>query len=140
MNTSTPAEYLGRLQAAINAHDLDALEGCFASDYRNETPVHPARSFVGAAQVRQNWQQIFGGVPDIKADLVRTAAHDATVWAEWEFTGTRRDGARHVMRGVTVTGVEDGRAQWARFYMEPVDDDRIAIADHLERTMGADRA
>jgi SnoaL-like domain len=36
-----------RLQDATNAHDIDAMVACFAPDYRNETPVHPARSFTG---------------------------------------------------------------------------------------------
>jgi len=30
--------YMKKLHAAINAHDLDAIEACFATDYRNETP------------------------------------------------------------------------------------------------------
>lgn len=33
----------------------------------------------------------------------------------------RRDGSLHCMRGVIIFGVQDGLAQWARFYLEPVD-------------------
>ena len=77
---------MDRLCAATNAHDLDGIVGCFAEDYRNETPVHPARGFVGREQVRRNWQQIFAFVPDVdgtraglrggrRHDLDRVGAH-----------------------------------------------------------------
>jgi hypothetical protein len=36
-------------------------------------------------------------------------------------SGTRRDGAEHLMRGVVIFSVRDGRADRARFYLEPVD-------------------
>ena len=127
--------YLQKLNAAIDSHDLDAIEACFATDYRNETPVHPARGFVGADQVRANWSMILEGVPDLKATLVRAAADGSDVWAEWEFAGTRRDGAAQVLRGVTVFGVDDGVAHWARFYMEPVDADATPVDAHIAKTM-----
>lgn len=109
-----------RLVAATNAHDLDALEACFAPDYVNETPAHPARGFSGREQVRRNWEQIFRGVPDIKCTARWVADHD-TVWSEMAMNGTRLDGAAHQMAGVVIFGVRDGVAAWARFYLEPVD-------------------
>ena len=60
-----------RLRDATNLHDLDALVGCFALDFENETPAHPARSFRGRDQVRKNWAQIFAGVPDIETVPLR---------------------------------------------------------------------
>jgi len=110
-----------RLCQAVGEHDLEALVGCFDPDYRNETPVHPARGFVGPAQVRANWTQIFGGVPDISAELIRTAVNGDELWSEWEMQGTRRDGSKHLMRGVVIFGIRGDRAEWARFYLEPVD-------------------
>src|SRR3954447_15185299 len=64
---------LQRLRTAMNDHDLDAVTSCFASGYRNETPLHPTQNFVGAAQVRQNWSRILGSVPDLTATLIRWA-------------------------------------------------------------------
>jgi ketosteroid isomerase-like protein len=116
----SPAAMVERLARTTNAHDLDGLVDCFAADYRNETPVHPARGFTGREQVRSNWQQIFAAVPDLRVTVLRSAVADDTVWSEWEMTGTRRDGTAHLMRGVILFGVTAGRASWARFYLEPV--------------------
>ncbi len=119
MNDS-PAAMVDRLARTTNAHDLDGLVDCFAVDYRNETPVHPARGFTGREQVRSNWQQIFAAVPDLQAIVLRSAVTDDTVWSEWEMAGTKPDGTAHLMRGVILFGVTAGRASWARFYLEPV--------------------
>lgn len=110
-------DLLERLLRATNEHDLTALTG----DYRNETPVHPGRSFSGRAQVERNWQQIFAAVPDVHAEVLRSAVAGNEVWSEWEMRGTRADGSPHHLRGVIVFGVTDGRAAWARFYLEPVE-------------------
>lgn len=122
MNGSTdPTSLVRRLAAATNAHDLDALTACFADDYLNETPAHPARGFRGAEQVRRNWAQLFAGIPDLSARILATVGAADTVWAEWEMSGTRRDGAPHLMRGVIIFGVEAGKVRSARFYLEPVE-------------------
>lgn len=125
--SSEPLAVVHRLQAATNAHDLDALVDCFTADYLSEIPLHPSRSFRGGDQVRRNWAQILAGVPDLHSKLVREAVDGDVVWTEWEWTGTRRDGAPHLMRGTTIVGVEGERIAWARFYMEPVADDGVGI-------------
>lgn len=129
------AAIVGRIQAAINAHDLDALIDCFTADYRNETPVHPARSFEGREQVRRNWIQILGGIPDLRATLLRSAVVGDEAWAEWDWTGTRVDGTPVHLRGVTILGVRDGHAAWARFYMEPVDESTGDVESTVRRTV-----
>ena len=111
-----------RLLDAVRQHDLDALTACFAQDYVNETPAHPARGFRGRDQVRRNWEQIFAAVPDLRAEVVRSAADGTELWSEWEMRGTRADGSTHHLRGVVVLGVAGDLATWARFYLEPVDD------------------
>jgi ketosteroid isomerase-like protein len=127
MSTQSAQMMIDRLAAAMNDHDLEALTECFAEDVASEQPVHPARSFTGRAQVRKNWAQIFGGVPDLRAELVRVAADGDTAWAEWDWSGTRADGARHHLRGVTVLGIREGGVAWVRFYMEPVEQDGASI-------------
>ena len=129
-------DVIEQLVHAVNDHDLDRLTECFADDYVNETPAHPSRGFRGRAQVRRNWQQIFSFVPDVQATLVRTVAHDGTVWTEWEMTGTRRDGTPHQMAGTVIFGVNEGVATWARFYLEPVDDGGGTVDDAIQRQVG----
>ena len=48
-------ELVERLRRSVETRDIDALVDCFAADYRNDTPVHPARGFTGREQVRKNW-------------------------------------------------------------------------------------
>jgi hypothetical protein len=112
---------LRRLVDATNAHDVDAIVGCFAVDYRNETPAHPARSFVGNDQVRRNWTQILASVPDLSAALLDWAVSERTVWSEWEHRGTRPDGSEHRLRGVIVFTVGGDVITAARLFLEPVD-------------------
>ena len=120
-----------RLVRVTNQHDVDAVTACFAEDYVNETPAHPARGFRGSTQVRRNWEQIFAFVPDIHVEVVRSAVDGGTVWTEWEMRGSRRDGKPHCMRGVIVFGVENDRIQWARFYLEPVDESDATVDDAI---------
>lgn len=115
-----------RLEGAINAHDIDQLVACFAPDFVSRQPAHPSRDFTGREQVRHNWAMIFAGVPDLRAKLVRSALSGDTAWAEWEWSGTRRDGQPHEMRGTTVQGISGDRLAWVNFYMEMVD---VAGAD-----------
>jgi ketosteroid isomerase-like protein len=117
-----PELTIERIRDAITRHDLDALTGCFAEDYINETPIHPSRGFRGRDQVRRNWQRIFEAAPDIGATVIRRASDGATVWSEWELRGHRSDGSSLTMRGVGIFGIADDQAQWCRFYLDPVDE------------------
>lgn len=125
-----------RLQRATNAHDIDALVACFAEEYENVTPVHPARGFRGRDQVRRNWEQIFANVSDLRAEILGHAVDGDTAWTEWEMRGTRPDGSAHLMRGVIVFGVHDGVARSARFYLEPVDEATTTVDDAVRNQVG----
>jgi ketosteroid isomerase-like protein len=128
---------LERLAAAANGHDLDALVGCFAPDYRNETPAHPAQGFTGRDQVRRNWELIFAVMPDLTARVLRSCGDGEVVWSEWEMTGTRADGGTQQMAGVILFGVRDGRFSWARFYLEPVQAGGPDVNQALRQRTGA---
>ena len=105
-----------RLEAAINAHDIDAFVALFAPDYDSRQPAHPDRAFVGSEQVRKNWSEIFAGVPDFRAELLASSTDGDTLWTEWRWSGTGLD-----MAGVIVLGVRDDRLAWGRLYVEPVE-------------------
>jgi ketosteroid isomerase-like protein len=132
---TNPGGVVDRLVAATNAHDVDALVGCFDDDYVNETPAHPLRGFRGPAQVRQNWTAIFARMPDITVRITASAQHGNEVWSEWRMGGTRRDGAHHAMAGVIIFGVADGRISSARFYLEPVETTTGDVSAAIERAL-----
>lgn len=137
MAAEQPTAFLDRLSAATTAHDLDALVGCFTEDYELTQPTHPSRSFTGSRQVRTNWQQIFSSVPDLRATVTASVVQGSTVWSEWEMVGHRPDGSPHHMRGVMVFGLRDERAEWGRFYLEPVDDDKTGVDEAIRRQVHA---
>ena len=115
-------DVLTRLHEAMNAHDIEAFVACFAEDYDSRQPAHPDRAFRGTGQVRENWSAVFAGVPDFRAELVRSAQAGTEVWSEWRWQGTHADGSRLDMAGVIVFGVREERIAWARLYVEPVED------------------
>jgi hypothetical protein len=105
-----------QLCAAMNARDIDAFVALFAPDYDSAQPAHPDRAFTGSEQVRKNWSEVFAGVPDFRAELLRSSTDGETLWTEWRWSGTGLD-----MAGVIVFGVRDGRFAWARLYVEHVE-------------------
>ena len=130
------AQVLERLRLAVDHHDLDALVSCFSESYVNETPAHPGRSFRGRDQVRANWSQIFAGVPDIRARVLRTAVEGDAVWSEWEMAGRRADAGDFLMRGVVIFTIAGSTIASARFYLEPVEHDTGDADDHARRVAG----
>ncbi len=133
---SNPRDVLYRLHAAQNQHDLDALADCFAPDYKSEQPAHPGAEFAGRAQVRKNWGLILESVPDLQSELLRSVVDGDTVWAEWRWCGTRRDGVPHELRGITIFRVEDNQIQWTRMYMEPMQAPSDGIDTFVQSRLG----
>ncbi len=139
---------LHRLCDATNRHDLNALTACFAADYQSVWPAHPARTFTGVEQVRQNWEKIFRTVPDVRVEVTDTTSVGDDVWSEWLQTGTRSDGVPFRMCGVIIFTVRSGEIVRGRFYLEPIDlapVDATAAVDSLvggtsaARTLGGVR-
>ena len=134
-----PRAVLERLHAAMNRRDLEAFVACFAPDYASERPAHPARRFRGSAHVRQNWAAMFRGIPDFRADLLRSAVAGEAVWAEWRLTGTQQDGTAVDIRAMPIFGVRDGRLAWGRLSVEAVEADGGDIARAVEELSGEAR-
>jgi ketosteroid isomerase-like protein len=112
---------IDRLIDAINKHDLDELTACFAPDFENVWPAHPARSFTGRDGVRRTWEMMFRARQNIKAAVAAHVRTGDEIWAEWEFVGTEQDGTTFHQRGVIIVVVNGDVIAQARFYMEPVD-------------------
>jgi SnoaL-like domain len=115
-----------RLRDAINSHDPARVAACFAPDYHCETPMHPSRDFVGSEHVFQNWTGILARIPDLRAEILRSAAAGPESWSEWEMRGTATDGSAALIRGVVVSVTRDSAIGWTRFYLDPVTDDQPA--------------
>jgi hypothetical protein len=88
-----------RLLEALNAHDLEGQLGLFKEDYRSEQPAHPARTFSGREQVRENWSKLYESIHDFRAELLRLAVVGEEEWARmdlardqggWDAFGGRR--------------------------------------------------
>ncbi|WP_285320167.1 nuclear transport factor 2 family protein [Pseudarthrobacter sp. lyk4-40-TYG-27] len=113
-----------RMLAAAGRHDLEDMVSQFADDYRNTTPVHPARSFTGSAQVRKNWAALFAGLPDLTLTVHDAATGpDGKLWLEWSNRGTRPDGSVQRAAGVAIFTLRHDKIAAAQFYLEPVDQD-----------------
>jgi ketosteroid isomerase-like protein len=139
MGTGAPSEarlVAERLNAALNAHDIDAFLDCFDERYESRQPAHPDRAFQGREQVRTNWTAVFQGVPDFRSELVSVAVDGSTVWSEWHWQGTQSDGAALDMVGVMVCGLREGRMAWARLYMESVERSGAGIDAAVRRMTG----
>ncbi|HEX6130424.1 MAG TPA: nuclear transport factor 2 family protein [Actinomycetota bacterium] len=127
-----------RLLRAMNAHDLEAHLACFHEDYRSEQPAHPARTFAGIQQVRENWSELYASIPDFRAELLRLAVVGDEEWGEWIWRGTRDDGTPLEQRGVTIVGTRDGRIAWGRLYLEETEREGADITETVRRMAGKD--
>ncbi|TDT78690.1 ketosteroid isomerase-like protein [Arthrobacter sp. AG258] len=133
-----------RMLAAAGRHDVEDMVSQFADDYRNTTPVHPARSFSGSAQVRKNWTALFAGLPDLTLTVHDAATGpDGKLWLEWSNRGTRPDGSVQRAAGVAIFTLRHDKIAAAQFYLEPVDQDsgdvNQAVREAIQGAAGGGR-
>ena len=124
-----------KLKDAFNTRDIKLLIECFDESYFSEQPVHPGRTFTGQEQVKKNWASNFNEMPDFSAHLLSHTISNNSIWAEWEWQGTRQDKSKLLMRGVTIMGVGDGKIKWGRLYVEPVEMNGKGIEAAVEEVM-----
>lgn len=115
------ADVLDRLVRATNAHDLNRLVDCFDNDYVLTDPAHPARSFTGAGQVRQNWRKLFAAISDIRLEAQHSTVTRDGFWLEARQVGTRVDGEPLDSQMVFIATVAAGRIARGRIYVCPVE-------------------
>ena len=130
------SQVIQRLLVAFNAHDLEAAAALFHESYNSVQPAHPARAFVGRAQMHANWAAMFAGIPDFHAEVLRSVDDGDTTWSEWSWAGTRTDGQPFDMRGVTIFEVEDGLITGGRLYMEELERQDVGIAQAVKKLTG----
>jgi ketosteroid isomerase-like protein len=110
-----------QMRAALNAHDVAAFVDLFHEDYSGERPRHPGGRNIDREEVRGNWTEMIGDVPDLRVEIPAALQEGDTIWSEWRVHGTARSGAMLELRGVIIFGVEAGRVAWSRTYLEPVE-------------------
>jgi steroid delta-isomerase-like uncharacterized protein len=97
-------EILEAFAQAWNRHDVEALMTFMTDDCVFEASAGPdvcGRRYVGQAQVRQGFAEVFATFPDAHWGGTRHFVCGSRGVSEWTFTGTRRDGSR-----VEVTGCD----------------------------------
>jgi ketosteroid isomerase-like protein len=124
------------LAAALNVHDLEAAAALLHENYRSEQPAHPGRAFVGRAQMHANWQAMFAGIPDFRAELIRSVEDGDTTWSEWSWSGNRVDGQDFRVRGVTLFEIKDGQITAGRLYLEDVEPGDSGIEEAVQGLSG----
>jgi ketosteroid isomerase-like protein len=125
-----------RLAERTSAHDLEGMVALIHPDYRSEQPLHPARNFVGRAQMRANWAALLAAVPDMHAELVRATQQGETVWSEWRWWGTLESGDAFELRGIALFDVHEGLVVSGRLFTELVEHEGMGIADSVEAQSG----
>lgn len=130
------SQFIQRLLAAFNDHDLEAATALFHESYNSVQPAHPARAFVGRAQMHANWAAMFAGIPDFHAEVLRSVDDGNTTWSEWSWAGTRTDGQPFDMRGVTIFEIEDGLITGGTLYMEELERQDVGIAEAVQTLTG----
>lgn len=125
-SAQTDLSVLMKMEAAINAHNIDAFVNCFTNDFGSEPPVHSERNFIGAEQVRKNWTALFAEVPDLQAKLITHTIADGLGWSKWHWQGKHINGIELDRQGVIFVGLRENRITWARLYMEQLA--KVALA------------
>ncbi len=116
------------MRAALDAHDLDTFVGFFRDDYVGERPRHPGSPMSSREDVRTNWAEVIGDVPDLRVEVPAAVQDGETIWSEWRAYGTARSGALLEIRGVIIFGMADGQVAWSRMYLEPVEQEGRSLA------------
>jgi len=127
---------INKLVRAANAHDLDAMAALLHPDYRSLQPAHPARAFVGRSQFRANWEAMFAGIPDFRAELGRVVQDRDTAWCEWAWFGMRTDKRSFEVRGVVLCEIRDGLIATGTLFMEEVESEAVGIEQAVQKLSG----
>src|SRR2546428_2194552 len=80
------ADRVRRLNAAVNAHDLNPIGDMYADDAELTWPGMP--TFKGRQAVVAFYAQMFGAFPDVQVTLSRIVEQDDAVAVEYASAGT----------------------------------------------------
>lgn len=116
-----------------NGGDLDLIEGLFAKDFTNHTPLPGQRAGRdGVRQLVERWRAAF---PDVSITLDLLVGEGARAAARWSSRGTHQgailgvppSGDYLTLTGITVVGTHEGHITESWLYLSA--DDLVAHAD-----------
>ncbi|MBX7442929.1 nuclear transport factor 2 family protein [Arthrobacter sp. MAHUQ-56] len=79
---------------------------------------------------------MLAGIPDFRADLIRSVDDGDTTWSEWSWSGHRVDGQDFQVRGVTLFEISNGQITAGRLYLEDVEQEAVGIDEAVQRLSG----
>ncbi len=116
---SSATAAVARLNAAINAHDLDALGAAITDDcvFENTAPAPDGTRFAGRNAVLKFWQGWFANNPDGRFEAEEEFGAGDRYVVRWIYR-KMRDGKPWHLRGVDVFRVRDGRVSEKLAYVK----------------------
>jgi len=113
--TTNPAaeitDVITRFNAALNAHDIEAMMALMTQDcvFENTTPPPKGTRYEGHPSLRAFWFGFFGSAADqsIECEELFSAADRAVM--RWTYRWKEMDGKPAFLRGVDIYKVRDGK-------------------------------
>ena len=100
-----------RFNAAVNAHDVDAVMALLTSDsiFENTYPPPDGERFVGAAAVRGFWTDFFRASPNASFTTEEAVACGERAFVRWLYHWTDAQGNAGHIRGVDIFRIREGK-------------------------------
>lgn len=118
--TGTPREIVAELVDAYNAKSVERILALYRPDARFWDPFHE-QGVVGRSEIGKLIQGLFERFPDEKMTIVTLVADDTHAVAEFESTGTARDGRSFRLEFTEVYEVKDEQIASCRVYIDTAD-------------------
>ncbi len=111
-NNEVSKEFLQSFTDAFNAHNITAIMSHMTDDCIFEASAGPdfdGEKFVGQAQVKKAFEDVFATFPDARWDNARHFISGDRGFSEWVFTGTKLDGPKIEVTGVDLFTFTNGK-------------------------------
>ena len=110
VDAATTRDVVARFNAAINAHDAEAVAALLTDDtvFENTGPAPDGVRIAGKAAVAAFWVKWFAANPDARFEAEETIVTGDRCVVRWVYRKTR-DGRPWHLRGVDVLTVRDGK-------------------------------
>lgn len=107
----TTRDVIERFNAALNAHDTDAVMGLMTHDcvFENTFPAPDGERFAGHDAVRGFWQRLLAGSPQARFTTEELFTAGDRAVARWRYDWVSAEGIPGHVRGVDLFRVRDGR-------------------------------